>query len=322
MINFKSYSKSYKHKKRIANSAEDMAIFPDVHEPIIDRATFEKIQSMRAQRVKKRKKIEETPNVGRSIFSGLLKCADCGANMTFHFRQKNPDIRYFCCPNNNKSRKTCPTTHMIRLDFLESVVLGEIKRLTKFARQYEDAFIRMIAGNSMEMLNAQRKQKEIELQKLLIRDKELDTLFSRMYEDNVAGKIDDQRFARMSKSYTDEQIVIAEKVKVLQAQLENEESKTVDTDMFVKAVRSYTRAQKLNERVLNELIDHIDVYHAETSNGKRVQNLTIHYNCAGSIVIPETAKIPDIDVTINTRKGVDLTYEPLKEENIPLKEAV
>jgi hypothetical protein len=130
--------------------------------------------------------------------------------MTFHFRQANPEIKYFMCYNNNRGRKTCPQTHMIRLDFLESVVLGEIKRLTKFARQYEDSFVKMIAGNSMETLNQQRKQKEIELKKLLMRDKELDTLFNRIYEDNVAGKIDDERFARMTKNYTDEQAVIAD----------------------------------------------------------------------------------------------------------------
>ena len=322
VINFKTYSKSYKHKKRIANSEEDMAIFLDVHEPIIERATFEKVQSMRAQKVKRRKKSDKNADVGRSIFSGMLKCADCGANMTFHFRQQNPDIKYFICANNNSTRKTCPTTHTIRLDFLESVVLGEIKRLTKFARQHEDYFVRMIAGKSMETLNAQRKQKEIELEKLLIRDRELDTLFNRMYEDNVAGKIDDRRFARMSKSYTDEQVVITEKAKVLQARLEKEESKTISIDMFVKAVRSYTRAQKLNERILNELIDRIEVYHAEQENGVKTQKLNIHYNCVGYVVIPEELEIPNLDITINTRKGVNLTYEPATDEKTPLDEAV
>ena len=113
----------------------------------------------------------------------MLLCVDCDGNMGFHFRQKNPDIRYYICSNNNHSRKTCQETHMIRLDFLEEVVLGEIKRLTKFARHYEDVFVKMIAGNSMETLDMQRRQKEMELKKLFARDKELDTLFTRMYED-------------------------------------------------------------------------------------------------------------------------------------------
>ena len=211
---------------------------------------------------------------------------------------------------------------MIRLDFLEEVVLGEIKRLTKFARQYEDVFVKMIAGNSMETLNMQRKQKEAELKKLLARDRELDTLFNRMYEDNVAGKIDDVRFARMSKSYTDEQVVIAEKVKVLQTKIDSETDKTVSTDMFVKAVRSYTRAKKLNERIMNELIDYIEVYHAEQGNGVRTQKLNIHYNCIGSITIPETVNIPNVEVTINTRRGVDLTYAPTDKEFVLLEKAI
>ena len=320
VLNFKTSSKSYKHKKRIKNSAEDMAIFEGVHEPIIDRATFEKVQSMRAKRVLVRKK--ENDAADRNIFSGLLKCADCWGNMSFHFNQSNPDIKFFSCYNNNHARKACQTTHMIRLDFLEAVVLGEIKRLTKFARQYEDIFVKMIAGNSMETLNMQRKQMEIELKKLLACDKELDVLFSRMYEDNAVGKIDDTRFARMSKSYTDEQVVIAEKIRVLQAKLDNETSKTVTTDMFVKAVRSYTRIKKLNERIMIELIDYIEVYHATQENGVRTQKLNIHYNCIGSITIPETVNIPRVAVTINTRQGVDLTYAPAVEETVPLEVAM
>ena len=210
---------------------------------------------------------------------------------------------------------------MIRLDFLESVVLGEIKRLTKFARQYEDIFVRMIAGNSMETLNMQRKQLEFELKKLIMRDKELDTLFNRMYEDNIAGKIDDIRFARMSKTYTDEQASIAEKAGVLQAKLDSETTKTISTDMFVKAVRSYTRAKKLNERIMNELINHIEIHHATQENGIRTQKLNIHYNCIGSITIPETVNIPNVDVKINTRQVVNLTYEP-SEKIAPLAEAM
>lgn len=131
LINFKTYSKSYKNKKRIANDPENIVVFRGVHEPIIDRATWEKIQEKRGK-IRKRK----LQDGERNIFSGLLVCADCGSNLNYHFNQGNHDIRYFNCSNYNSSRRTCSSTHYIRVDFLEQVVLGEIRRLTKFASRY------------------------------------------------------------------------------------------------------------------------------------------------------------------------------------------
>lgn len=113
------------------------------------------------------------------------------------------------------------------------------------------------------MVQNERQNKQKELNKLLARDKELDTLFNRMYEDNISGKIDDERFARMSKVYTEEQTEIAEKVKILQAELDKTTDKAMTADMFIKTVRKYTRARKLTPQMLNELIDKIEVYHAE-----------------------------------------------------------
>ena len=139
VINFKTFSKSYRNKKRINNTEENMAIFRDVHQPVIERSDWEAVQAKRGQ-IRKRTR----QNGERNIFSGMLFCADCGGNMNFHFNQKNPEIQYFNCSNNNKARKTCPATHYIRVDFLEQVVLKKIRRLTKFARQHEDAFARLI----------------------------------------------------------------------------------------------------------------------------------------------------------------------------------
>ena len=189
VINFKTYSKSFKLKKRIKNSDENMAVFKDVHEPIIDRVTFEKIQEKRGK-TRKRK----TADGEKNMFSGLLVCADCGNNLHYHFNQQNPDIKYFNCSNYKGNRGTCPATHYIRVDFLEQVVLGEIHRLTKFARAYEDKFVEVVVGHSKKTVESERQQKQKEFNKLIARDKELDHLFNRMYEDNIAGKIDDERF--------------------------------------------------------------------------------------------------------------------------------
>ena len=129
-----------------------------------------------------------------------------------------------------------------------------------------------------------------------------------MYEDNVAGKIDDSRFARMSKQYSDEQAAIAEKVKVLRVELEKAEDKTITADMFVKTVRKYTKATELTPLMLNEFIEKIEIHEAEKSNGRHVQTATIHYNCIGAVEIPDLKELPEIDVTMHIRQGVELTY--------------
>ena len=299
IINFKTYAKSFKLKKRIPNAEENKMIFRDVHEPIIDRADWEKIQAKRGK-TRKRK----TNDGEKNMFSGLLVCADCGHNLHYHFNQNNPAIRYFNCSNYKGNRGTCPTTHYIRVDFLEQVVLGEIRRLTKFASRYEEEFAKLVMGHSQKTAASERQCKARELNKLLTRDRELDNLFGRMYEDNVSGKIDDERFARMSKGYTEEQSAIAAKVKTLRAELDRADEKAISSDTFVSAVRKYTRAKKLTPRMLNELIERIEVHQAQKVDGVHVQKLTIHYNCVGTIDIPDILPIPQPEVLIQTRKGV------------------
>jgi hypothetical protein len=140
------------------------------------------------------------------------------------------------------------------------------------------------------------------------RDKELDTVFNRLYEDNINGKIDDDRFAKMSRQYTLEQKELAEKIKVLSTELDRQTAKSMTADSFISTVRKYTRAKKLTERMLNELIEKIEVYQSEKVDGVHMQKLTIHYHCVGTIDFPGASAMPDI--TVNTRKGVTVKYDP------------
>ena len=253
----------------------------NVHEPIIERAVFEQVQQKRGK-IRKRR----THEGERNMFSGLLVCADCGHNLHFHFNQGNPDIKYFNCSNYKGNRGTCTSTHYVRVDFLEQVVLGEIRRLTKFA------------------------SKEKELKALQARDEELDGLFERIYEDNVSGKLSDDRFARMSRRYEEEQKELAEKIKALRAEIDKQNSQSMTTDMFISLVRKYTRARKLTPRMLNELIEKIEVFNAEKVDGVWEQRLRIHYNCVGAIEIADLIPLPAPEVSVNTRKGVVVNYAP------------
>ena len=306
IINFKSYSKSYKIKRRIENPEENRAIFLNVHEPIIDRATWEKVQTLTKGTRRKRPKVTQEP----SVFSGYLKCPECGGNLNFHFNQGNHDIKFFSCQNHNSGLRKCSSTHYIRLDFLERVVLYEVNRLAAFASEYEDAFIKAIMGSSAKVAENARVRKQRELDGLVARDKELDVLFERLYEDNVAGKIDDARFAKMAKRYEQEQGENSKLIKALRLELKQSEGKRMDMDDFLVTVRQYTNATKITKRMVGELIDHIDVYHAEKQDSVTTQRVVIHYNCIGAFDVPDRRKIPEADIIMETRKDVAVSYAP------------
>ena len=222
--------------------------------------------------------------------------------------QGNPEIKYFNCSNYKGNRGTCGSTHYVRVDFLEQVVLGEIRRLTKYAGLYEDDFLKEVIGHSRQAEETERRLKEKELKSLLARDDELDGLFERIYEDNVSGKLSDDRFAKMSRRYEEEQKELSEKIKKLRSEIEKQSSRATSTDMFVSIVRKYTRARKLTPRMLNELIEKIEVFNAEKIDGEWVQRLRIHYNCVGEMNIPNEPALPIPAVTVNTRKGVFVSY--------------
>ncbi len=307
VVNFKTYSKSYKMKRRIENPEENRAIFLNVHEPIIDRVTWEKVQSLQTTRRRRPTVTKES-----SAFCGYLKCPECGGNLTFHFNQGNHDIKFFSCNNHNSGLRKCSSTHYIRLDFLEQVVLYEVHRLACFANEYENDFIKAMVGRSAKVAENDRVRKKRELDGLLARDKELDMLFGRLYEDNVSGKIDDARFSKMSKRYEQEQGENAGRIKALRLELKKLEDKRMDVDTFLETVRRYTDATTITitKRMVAELIQYIEVYPAVKEDGITNQRVTIHYNCIGAFEVPDRRKIPERDILLETRKGVALSYAP------------
>ena len=243
------------------------------------------------------------------MFSGLLVCSDCGSNLNYHLSSRG--ISSFCCPGSNQGkRKECLSAHYVRMDFLEEVVLAEIRRLTRFAGRYEDLFIKTVSEFSRDTLQSQISAYQSEARSLTARDRELDRIFERLYEDNISGKIPDDRFAKMSVNYNNEQKDIHEKLKHLGNLIDELSGKEVTAEKFVKAIKKYTRVKKLTPYMLTELIEKIVVYPAEKVDGVRTQRLVIYYNCVGAIDIPTELPIPEPDIVMNTRKGVNLTYLP------------
>ena len=308
IINFKTYSISYKKKQRFANKPEDMMVFKDVNPAIIERELFE-ANLERRNNEKKGTRSRNNKDGERNIFCGLLLCGDGGRNLNYHFHQKNNSIKYFNCPNyNSGKRKTCFSSHHIRVDFLEEVVLGEIRRLTRFATRYEDQFTKLVADYSETVYQAKKESRTQQLETLKKRDKELDKLFESIYEDNVSGKLSDERFKKMAAKYEEEQKEISELICKLQAEIEADESKHSTIDSFISTVKKYTRVKKLNPVMLNELIDHIEVYTIEKVDGVNIQRLKIHYKFIGTVDLPDIAPLPNIEVPM--RKGVTVNYMP------------
>ncbi|RKI69445.1 DUF4368 domain-containing protein [bacterium 1xD42-67] len=304
MVQNKTGTVSYKVHKQVSKPKEDWIKVEHTHEPLVSQEVWDAVQRR-----------DNHPSKGRSgsdgvisLFVGVLKGPECGGNLNFHFDQGNHAIRFFSCQNHNSGLRKCSKTHYIRLEFLERVVLYEVNRLACFANEYEGDFIKAMMGRSAKVTENERARKQRELDGLLARDKELDGLFERLYEDNVSQKISDARFAKMSQRYEQEQGENAKRIKALRLELKKSEGQRMDVDTFLETVRRYTNATEITQRMVAELIDHIDVYHAEKQDGVTTQHITIYYNCIGTFSVPDRRKIPAAEITMGTRKGVAVSY--------------
>ncbi|MCL2882584.1 MAG: recombinase family protein [Coriobacteriia bacterium] len=305
LVNFKTYSKSYKHKARRKSDPKDLVIFEDVHEPIISREDWERVQKMRANRRQRK------PTNKRNIFSGMLRCADCGATLRFQAKQENPDNTYYLCPNNNNTRRTCSSTHSVRADFLEKVVLQDIRRITRDAMIDERDFAQRLHDlvvQDSEQTQTVRKQRSGALRR---RVTELDALFKRIYEDRALGALGDERYAKLASDYEAEQVEVEAKLDEINREIESHQTKTASVDEFVKIIRKHSQIRKLTLALVREFIDEIHIHQATRKDGRITQQIDIYYNCVGMIPLSQRSEnnVKPVEQTI--RKGVAISYTPL-----------
>ena len=303
VINFKTYSKSFKDKRRLPNDESEWKIFRDVHEPIIDRDTFETVQKLIGKTKRRsRKKADEE----RHMFSDLLYCADCGSKMWFHIKQNKNPLPCFSCSNYVGERGTCPTTHFIRADSVEYVVTKELQRLAKFLRKDEEAFANLLAEKTNKNISDEKKYLEGALQKATYRQEEIRRLFKTAYEKNANGQITDEWFMELSHDYELEKIELKDKIAEYSERIEKLDNMKQDKENFIQAVRKFMEMESLSGPLLRELIDHIDVYHIEGKGKDRTQRVVIHYRFVGYIEIP----VDDENYIAETRQGVAVEYIP------------
>lgn len=274
-VNFKTHRKSYKQKKKIENDKSEWKIFENTHEPIIDKSTFDIVQKIRANR-KRPTKMGEMP-----MFSGILYCADCGKKLSFHRRANDPDTKHnFVCSNYRSDTHNC-SMHYIRNVVVEQLVLENLREVVSYVKAYEDEFVQMVMDADIK-----QKSKELAKKKRVLSDKEkrytqLDGLFQRIYEDNVSGKLSDERFVKLSQGYEAEQKDLQSEIEALRMELSQEEQQSVNVKSFLSTVKKYTEIPELTSEIVHEFIDRIIVHEADKSSGKRIQEIEIIYNHIG-----------------------------------------
>ena len=279
-VNFKCTTRSYKDKTRVRLPKEERKIFKNTHEPIIDEYTWNIAKQLRNNRKK------PTRSGKKSIFSGLLFCNDCGKKM--YFQSPVTDLKakdHYRCSSYKHDTSAC-TSHYIKDEVLKVIVLENIQRVISYVKSYEDLFIQeQLAKSTQDELKQISKNKK-ELEKAKNRVIEIDNLFMHIYEDNVSGKITDDRFRNLSFNYDKEQQELKLKIEQLLKDIENTEKKDTDITEFISNVKKYTEITELTPEILNELIEKILIHQAEKIDGKKVQEIDIYYRGVGIISFP------------------------------------
>ena len=303
IINFKTYSKSFKNKTRYENSKENWAVFKDVNEPIIDRETFETVQKFIS---KTKRRAPKKENGERSIFNGLIYCGDCHSKMRYHTSTSNKEIHYFTCSDNKVDyRGKCPGRHYVRADALEEVVKLELRRLVEVLELDESYFAQLLLRKNDEEREKDKKFLESELQKAIARSNTVSQLYEKLYEDNVIGKVSDEWFVELSHKYEKERMDLKAKIADTRHKIEELKNTNSEYGKFISAIRRFMQMDNLTSPLLRELIDHIDIFETEGTGKSRTQRIVIYYRFIGYIELPNVTKQTHI---ADTRKGVAVEY--------------
>ena len=303
IINFKTYSKSFKNKTRYENSKENWAVFKNVNEPIINRETFETVQKFIS---KTKRRAPKKENGERSIFNGLIYCGDCHSKMRYHTSTSNKEIHYFTCSDNKVDyRGKCPGRHYVRADALEEVVKLELRRLVEMLKIDESYFAQLLLRKNDEEREKDKKFLESELQKAIARSGTVSQLYEKLYEDNVIGKVSDEWFIELSHKYKKERMDLKAKIADTRHKIEELKNTNSEYGKFISAIRRFMQMDNLTSPLLRELIDHIDIFETEGTGKSRTQRIVIYYRFIGYIELPNATKQTHI---ADTRKGVAVEY--------------
>lgn len=285
VINFRTYNKSFKLKRRLANAKENWEVHKNMHEAIIERSDFEKVQTTFGDT-----KCRKPKHTEKNMFSGFLKCSDCGANLNYKYTHDNPGNHYFSCKNNRASNGLCQKTHHIRVDMITQVVKNNIAEIVRFANNFEDEFVKLVVDENYKLVYERQKRNQEILQKLLSREKEIDTLIESLFEEKVLGNLTDERFKKLTYKYEDEQLELKERIKNIKKVVLEDKKHELDVNGFLDIVKKYSQIENLTVNILNEFIDKIIVHHREINGGETTQKIEIFYKMIGNIKVPKISR--------------------------------
>lgn len=287
-VNFATTTISYKVHKRLENPAEKQQIIPDTHEAIIDEPTFERVQELRQSRRR------NTASGRTSLFSGLVYCADCGAKMYFSAGKTiKRNQEHFVCANYKSGRGSCQI-HFIRDVVLERIVLEAIQGLANFVRCYEPVFLYLMEMQNIATQRIDRLKLQNAIESGKRRIEELDVIMSRIYEDNILGKISDERYMRMSAGYEKEQKDLIQTIADSEQRLKEMEQTSVDLKLLLAALREATDITELNQTLVNKLIRRIEVHGNEKKHSHNGVKIDIYFTSVGMVSLPDEQELQRI----------------------------
>lgn len=276
---------SYKVHKKIKRAENERQIIPNTQEAIIDEDTFNRVQKLREHRRRK------TASGRTSIFSGLVYCGDCGSKMYFCVAKSlNEKQDFFRCSACKENRGACQI-HYIRNTMLYEMVLNMIRQIADFIMQYEPIFLYLYTQKHQLAKAQNLRSAKQKIEQIKKRISELDKLIEQIYEDNVLGKISDERFSRMSANYEAEQKRLIDEANKAEVEIINAEKESVDLKVFLKAIRKCTDISELTPTLVNTLIQKIEIFNPERIDGVKHVPIKIHFTAVGIIDIPDEKEI-------------------------------
>lgn len=280
-VNFKTYKKSYKSKKRIKLPQEDWLIFENTQEVIIDRQTFDSVQKIR-QCKRRPSRMGEM-----SSLSGMVYCADCGKRMYLCRCTTMKQAEYFNCSTYRKKKKNLCTSHQITVKAVETLLLDDLKRTLRFAQSQKEEFLRMLEENSEVKTKQEIKENLRELSAAEERIKALDKIIQSLYEDKVAGILSEERYLKLSDTYETEQADLTEKAQTLKAEIEKDKKEKDEILDFLCLVEKYSSIEELTPEIIRSFVDRIIVHEKRKENGHYRQEVEIVYNFIGAVEFPD-----------------------------------
>ena len=284
---FKSTRLGFKSKKRIPTAKDRRAYIENAHAPIIDRDIWEKVQIIRENK--------RRPNKSgiTSMFSGLLYCADCGAKLSL--ATANGYAHFRCSQYKRTSRTQNCTQHYIREDALNQLVLKQLQHFLSYLQQFERVFIRRQIDTTLAERRYELSAKQKQIEKDEKRMDELDRLFRKIYEDNVSGKPNDERFYKLSDGYEAEQGQLKREIEALTAEVSQADMEVTNVAKLIAVTKKYTRIDELTPEILNAFVDKIVIHEREKKDGKRTQQIDIYYSYVGIVDIPTDEEMREME---------------------------